>query len=175
MGSRPGQLTRFSVKDAPGAAFLGPMKIEFYSVAHDYGELSNFARYPITVEGKRYPTSEHYFQAMKFAGKGYAEEIRRARTPGRAARLGRTRGKGLRREWESVKVEVMLTALRAKFTQHPELAELLLGTGEATLVEHTTRDAYWGDGGDGSGKNWLGRLLMRVRDELRSGELRGSG
>jgi N-glycosidase YbiA len=43
----------------------------------------------------------------------------------------------------------------------------LLETGDARIVEHTTRDRYWADGGDGSGRNMLGRLLMRVRDELR--------
>lgn len=60
----------------------------------------------------------------------------------------------------------MLDALRAKFGQHPELRALLLATGSAELVEHTAIDTYWADGGDGSGKNMLGVLLMRVRDEL---------
>jgi len=48
------------------------------------------------------------------------------------------------------------------------LREILLGTGDAKLVEHTENDSYWGDGGDGSGKNRLGILLMRLRDELRA-------
>jgi ribA/ribD-fused uncharacterized protein len=61
----------------------------------------------------------------------------------------------------------MLDALRAKFTQHDDLADLLLSTGDRPLVEHTANDAYWGDGGDGKGKNRLGRLLERVRRELR--------
>ena len=60
----------------------------------------------------------------------------------------------------------MLTALRAKFEQHAALRELLLGTGDAQLVEHTTNDHYWADGGDGSGRNMLGELLMRVRSEF---------
>jgi N-glycosidase YbiA len=60
----------------------------------------------------------------------------------------------------------MLEALRAKFTQHAALRDILVGTGDAAIVEHTTRDRYWGDGGDGTGTNMLGRLLMRVRDEL---------
>ncbi|OWK40537.1 GTP cyclohydrolase II [Fimbriiglobus ruber] len=62
----------------------------------------------------------------------------------------------------------MLDALRAKFSQHEEMKAALLGTGDAKLVEHTANDDYWGDGGDGSGKNRLGQLLMRVRDELRA-------
>jgi predicted NAD-dependent protein-ADP-ribosyltransferase YbiA (DUF1768 family) len=43
-----------------------PEIIRFYSVGDEYGEFSNFAPYPITLGGKRWPTSEHYFQAQKF-------------------------------------------------------------------------------------------------------------
>jgi len=58
----------------------------------------------------------------------------------------------------------MMDALRAKFAQHDDLRDILLGTGDAALVEHTANDSYWGDG---SGKNRLGVLLMRLRAELR--------
>ncbi len=68
----------------------------------------------------------------------------------------------------------MRQALRAKFTQHDDLRILLLGTGEAVLVEHTEKDHYWGDGGDGSGKNRLGQLLMEIRSELRAREFNDS-
>ena len=54
----------------------------------------------------------------------------------------------------------------AKFSQHDDLKILLLSTGEAKLIEHTENDAYWGDGGDGKGKNYLGILLMQVREEI---------
>ncbi|MFY0565754.1 NADAR family protein [Archangium lansingense] len=141
--------------------------IHFYSVTDEYGEFSNFAPHPIKLEGKVWPTSEHYFQAQKFVGTPHEEAIRKARTPFIAAELGRDRSKKLRRDWESVKVAVMREALRAKFTQHPELRELLLSTGEAKLVEHTENDDYWGDGGDGRGKNMLGRLLVELREALR--------
>ena len=83
-----------------------------------------------------------------------------------AARMGRDRKKKLRRDWESVKVSVMREALLAKFEQHPQLRELLLSTADAKLVEHTERDDYWGDGGNGSGRNMLGQLLMEVRRRL---------
>lgn len=84
-----------------------------------------------------------------------------------AARMGRDRSKPLRRDWEKVKDEIMRKAVRAKFTQHEELKKILLETADATLVEHTENDSYWGDGGDGSGRNMLGRILMQVRQELR--------
>jgi hypothetical protein len=140
----------------------------FYSVADAYGEFSNFAAYPISLAGKRWPTSEHYFQAQKFKDAASRERIRKAKTPMIAARLGRDRSLALRRDWESVKVGVMTDAVLAKFSQHEDLRELLLGTGDVLLVEHTDNDAYWGDGGDGSGKNMLGQVLMRVRERLRS-------
>jgi ribA/ribD-fused uncharacterized protein len=60
----------------------------------------------------------------------------------------------------------MRTAIRAKFSQHGELRSLLLSTGSATLVEHTSNDSHWGDGGDGSGQNMLGRLLMEERARI---------
>jgi ribA/ribD-fused uncharacterized protein len=141
--------------------------INFYQVTDDYGAFSNFARYRVFVGGKTWPTSEHYFQAQKYAGTPREEEVRRAKTPREAAELGRSRRHPLRKDWESVKDDVMREAVLAKFTQHAELRELLLSTGDATLVEHTEKDSYWGDGGDGSGKNMLGRILMEVREKLR--------
>jgi ribA/ribD-fused uncharacterized protein len=141
--------------------------INFYSTGDDFGCFSNFAAYPIRLAGDTWPTTEHYFQAQKFPDDPeHQAAIRKTASPMIAARMGRDRKKKLRRDWESVKVSVMADALRAKFTQHPELREILLATGDAKLVEHTTNDDYWGDGGDGSGRNMLGTLLMRVREEL---------
>lgn len=146
---------------------MTPAPVNFYSTRGEYGCLSNFYRSPIVLDGKHWPTTEHYFQAQKFAGTSHEEEVRKARTPAEAARLGRSRKLPLRRDWESVKDQVMRRAVLAKFTQHEDLRAVLLGTGEAVLVEHTTNDSYWGDGGDGSGRNRLGEILMSVRDELR--------
>jgi ribA/ribD-fused uncharacterized protein len=107
-------------------------------------------------------------QAQKFAGTEHEEEVRMATKPMLAAGMGRDRKRPLRRDWEGVKDAVMLDAVRAKFTQHDDLKAILLGTGDAKLVEHTANDSYWGDGGDGGGKNRLGQILMQVRDELRA-------
>ncbi len=141
--------------------------LNFYRVSDPFGEFSNFAPFPIKLDGKIWPTTEHYFQAQKFGSESYREKIRKTASPMIAARLGRSRKEKLRHDWEHVKVDVMRTAVRAKFTQHRELHDLLVSTGEQTLVEHTTNDSYWGDGGDGSGKNMLGRILMEIRAELR--------
>ena len=68
---------------------------------------------------------------------------------------------------------VMKDALKYKFIQNSNLRQMLLQTGDSTIVEHTSHDSYWGDGGDGSGKNVLGLLLMELRNELRQSEQYG--
>lgn len=141
--------------------------INFYGTSDEYGCLSNFSRHSIRLQAKTWPTSEHYFQAQKFAGTPHEEEVRKAKSPTIAARLGRSRELPLRPDWEAAKDAVMRAAVLAKFTQHEDIRAILIGTGDALLVEHTENDSYWGDGGDGSGKNMLGQILMSVRDELR--------
>lgn len=139
----------------------------FYSTTGEYGCFSNFYKSPIKLDGKTWPTVEHYFQAQKFKDVEHQKEIRKANTPMIAARMGRDRKKKLRQDWESAKVNVMTDGVRAKFTQHEELKKILLETGERKIVEHTENDSYWADGGDGSGKNMLGIILMCMREELR--------
>jgi ribA/ribD-fused uncharacterized protein len=145
-------------------------RIFFYRVGDAHGGFSNFAPAPIEIDGVVWPTSEHFFQAQKFLSPHDREAIRREPSPMRAARMGRDRKRPLRPDWETVKDSVMLIALRAKFQQHPALREKLLATGDAELIEHTSKDSYWADGGDGSGRNRLGVLLMGVRAELRQRE-----
>jgi ribA/ribD-fused uncharacterized protein len=143
---------------------LVPGVIHFYHKGEPYFEFTNFARYPIEVDGTVWPTSEHYFQAQKHAGSALEEEIWQAPGPRQAFTLGRSRPP--RTDWPMVRDAVMYRAVKAKFVQHPELRALLLSTAGAQLVEHTANDDYWGDGGDGSGRNMLGCILMRLREEL---------
>jgi N-glycosidase YbiA len=144
--------------------------IQFYGTGDDYGCFSNFAHYPIKLKGRTWPTTEHYFQAQKFPGTDHEEEIRKASNPAKAKKMGRSRKYRLRKDWEQVKDGIMREAVLAKFTQHEDIRAVLLSTGEAVLVEHTRNDDYWGDGGDGHGKNKLGKILMSVREELRQRE-----
>ncbi len=149
-------------------------RVEFHSVSGAYGEFSNFAAFPIRLDGKCWPTSEHRFQAMKFEDGERRERVRRAKTAWIAAQRGRDRKQRIRRDWGSVKLDVMREAVWAKFTQHRVLRELLLSTGEAHLVERSPHDRFWGDGGDGRGKNWLGRILMETRARLQAGPASGA-
>ncbi len=138
----------------------------FYSTKDAYGEFSNFAAFPIEIDGRTWPTSEHYFQAQKFAGTEHEELIRTTPSPMTVAKIGRDRKRPLRTDWEEVKDCIMWKAVWAKFQQHPRLAAMLIETGDAEIVEHTENDAYWGDGGDGKGLNRLGQILMQVRSEM---------
>ncbi len=140
--------------------------IRFYRVEDHYGCFSNFSAHPIALDGHTWPTSEHYFQAQKFREPELQARVRAAATPGTAARIGRSRQLPLRKDWESIKDDVMRRAVRAKLQQHADVRATLLETGDATLIEHTRNDSYWGDGGDGSGKNMLGKILMELRAEL---------
>jgi len=144
--------------------------IKFYHIHEPYFEFTNFAQFPIKLDGKQWPTTEHYFQAQKFIGTPYVEAIRKQTSARGALDMSRNPAiyRWLRGDWEIVKNDIMLKCLRAKFTQHKTLTRKLLATGDKKLIEHTNNDSYWGDGGDGSGLNMLGKLLMQVRKELSS-------
>lgn len=144
-------------------------RINFYGSTLLYQEFSNFARFPIVIDGKVWPTSEHYYQAMKFnTDAEYMEKIRAEKSPAQAKFLASKKGcypRKIRDDWELIKEDVMIKALCAKFSQHESLKKLLVETGDAILAEHTENDLYWGDGGaKGNGKNRLGILLMEVRN-----------
>jgi ribA/ribD-fused uncharacterized protein len=145
--------------------------IYFYRITEPYGEFSNFAEYPFEIGGKYWATSEHYFQAQKFAGTVYEEQVRLALTARYAARIGRDPRLPLRADWEDVKVSAMRVALYHKFANNPALIRLLLSTRDEEIIERTTDDYYWGCGSGGTGINMLGKLLMELRTELRSGRV----
>ena len=147
------------------------MAILFYSKSADYFWLSNFSPHGFQLDGKRWPTVEHYFQAAKFFGTddAWAEQIREAATPAKAKSMGRSREHPLRRDWDRVKDDVMRVAVRAKFEAHADLREQLLATGDEELVKDARNDYFRGRGRDATGKNMEGRILMEVREELRSG------
>lgn len=143
------------------------MPIYFYRVNEPYGEFSNFSKHPFDADGKKWPTSEHYFQAQKFAGTIHEETVRLAASAKEAANVGRDRSLPMRPDWEDVKLNVMRSALRHKFDAHPKLVQLLLSTGQQEIIEQTTDDMYWGCGRNRKGLNMLGQLLMELRAAYR--------
>ncbi len=140
--------------------------IKFYKVNDNYGYFSNFAPYPIFIEGELWQTSEHYFQCSKFEDETVRSKIKKLTSPMEVAIEGRNKKNLIRSDWDFIKESIMYKALKAKFLQHPELKSKLLETGKSKLIEHTSNDSYWGDSGNGQGKNRLGELLMSLRDEI---------
>jgi ribA/ribD-fused uncharacterized protein len=144
--------------------------------------LSHFWPAPIELDGLLWPTVEHYYQAQKSHDPVYREAVRMAPAPGVAKRLAaqpsaprkissdswfKRHGVEPRPDWHEVKLDLMRRADMAKFTQHPKLAQLLLDTLDAELVEDSPTEPFWGIGPDGNGANWAGKVLMEIRDKLR--------
>ena len=149
--------------------------IFFYHSDQPWGEFSNFSRHSVFIDEVIWPTTEHYYQAQKFHCVQHQEKIRCALTPTLAKSIAyELQDQFGKTDWGNIRNAVMLKALRAKFGQHPNLASKLLSSNDRLLVEHTTTDEYWGDPGDGSGKNKLGQLLMQLRSELSTTELKAT-
>jgi ribA/ribD-fused uncharacterized protein len=111
----------------------------------------------VNIEGKRYPTVEHFFQASRFPSDvALQEAIRVSPTPAKAKEIGTANKANERPDWDSQKERVMLSGLRAKFQQNTGLLEQLKSTGARPIVEAST-DAFWGEGRTGKGKNRMGK------------------
>ncbi|KAH3757546.1 Swarming motility protein ybiA [Pelomyxa schiedti] len=140
--------------------------IYFSEPEGQYACFSNFYEVDFVLDGKSWTSTEAYFQAHKFTTPEYQEQIRRS-DPGTAKTLGSQRRPDYRKDWDDVRNEYMKGGIRAKFQQHPDLAAILLSTGDSPIAERAPYDAYWGDGPDGKGKNMLGKILQELRTELR--------
>lgn len=147
-------------------------EINFYTKSGEYGWLSNFHPQVQTIEGGLlYLTNEHYYQSQKAKDASVMFWIACAPSPFLAMKAGRSlrAKKEFRDDWTSdVRIKTMLIGLRAKFgPRNEKIRKLLLATGDAVIHEASPYDKFWGK----KGQDWLGILLMRVRDEIRSGEL----
>lgn len=138
-----------------------------------YAFLSNFYQRDFWYEGKQYPTAEHAFQAAKDPARSHEFAYRQREdgsreypvhhTPWIAKREGRHLT--LRPDWEKVKVGIMESIVREKFTQNPDLADALIAVTEPITEENTWGDYFWGMV-NGKGKNHLGKILTRVREQF---------
>lgn len=136
------------------------------SFSGNYRFLSNF--WPCTLRASNgivYPSSEHAYQAAKFLSLERRLAIASLATPAEAKKVGQSGY--LRPNWDLIKDKVMYKIVHAKFRQNPDLAKLLLATGDALLIEgNTWGDTYWGVC-NGVGRNKLGKLLMKIREEIK--------
>ncbi|MER7509276.1 NADAR family protein [Streptomyces lavendulae] len=129
--------------------------------------LRNDHEAPFVHAGVSYPSVTHAYWALSAADPADHDRIRAAATAREAHEAG---GPAARRaDWPAVRLAVMAALLRAKFGQHPRLAEVLLATGDAGILYTGLSDApFWRDEGHRGGRNWMGRLLELVRSELRA-------
>lgn len=146
------------------AFFDDAPKIDSFKGQYDF--LSNFHESPVHYDNVCYPTVEHAFVAAKSTDKDFRKQVLDCRTPGEAKKIGRK--VKLRSDWELIKVKVMNTLLIEKF-QDPDLREKLLATDGFELIEgNWWGDVFWGVC-NGDGKNVLGKLLMKIRQEIIDG------
>ena len=142
-------------------------EIKFYSSSGEHGFLSNLFRAPVEFEGRKFRSSEEAYQFGKPKDPAVAEWLVSAPKQHLCAIAAHSLlAFDMREDWNSIKVDRMRRVIEAKFTQNPELKELLLKTGNAVLVEESKTDAFWGIGKKGNGKNMLGTLLMELRAKL---------
>jgi hypothetical protein len=134
------------------------------SFTGDHRFLSNFHPAPLVMDGMRFATVEHAYQAAKTLSRKERRMLQLLPTPGRAKRKGY--GVTLREGWEVIKVPIMADLVFQKFAAHQDLGEALLATGQQCLIEgNTWGDQYWGVC-RGRGENMLGQILMHVRGLL---------
>lgn len=127
------------------------------------GPLSSFWHWGFRAHGSWWPTREHYFQAQKCIDPKEEQAIHQAPSPQRAKTLGRQCQ--CRDNWEQIKYDVMVAAIKAQVASHKTLRELLLKTGDRVLAEDSPYDVVWGF--RHGGQSLLGKALMQVRGELR--------
>jgi ribA/ribD-fused uncharacterized protein len=126
---------------------------------------SNFSYHKVKTELGEFNTSEAAFQCYKDPdNKQYIEKQKNTQTPINSRKLGRQCN--LRNDWETVKLEYMVHVLRLKVNQHDIIKQNLINTGLRPIIEHNKLDNFWGSGHDGNGKNYLGKILCKIRLEL---------
>lgn len=129
-----------------------------------YYFLSNFFDAPVMYEGLMYKNNESAFQSAKVLDLEQRKQFCNI-DPSTAKRKGRS--VRLRHDWEKIKDEVMYQVVKDKFTRNYDLKQKLIDTSDAELIEgNTWNDTYWGVC-RGKGRNMLGKILMRVRSELK--------
>lgn len=133
---------------------------------NEFHFLSNFSSHEVEYKGIKWRTAEHAYQAMKTLNHNDRLNIAEIDLPGDAKRYGRS--VRMRVDWDDIKLEVMEDIVRAKFRQNEYLQEMLLATVGVDIEEgNTWGDTFWGTC-KGVGENHLGKILMKIRDDLQN-------
>ena len=133
-----------------------------------YYLFSNWSAHAVTYQEIVYPTAEHAYHTQKFADSKIREVIRAAKSPLEAKTLANEQYKTQQKQnWDEVKMSVMYEIVRDKLAQHKEVQDILLSTGDNEIIENSPVDYFWGCGKDGRGRNELGKIWMKLRQEMR--------
>ncbi|PVF95498.1 DUF1768-domain-containing protein [Serendipita vermifera] len=144
-----------------------PREIRFYRRDQPFYEFTNFSSHMVRYRNKKYLTSEHLFQSLKFEDEVDQERIRQQNTPRDALEEAQRMRDRVREGWIENNISTQAVTLLHKFTQHDSLRQKLLSTEDAILIEDSPTDPFWGIGADGKGANNLGRALMDIRKAMR--------
>lgn len=128
--------------------------------------LSPFSAHEVAIDGIVYKTAEHAYQALRMIPE-VREQITQATSPLAAWRVAQTLKEEGKLAPDHDKDTLMEQVFRAKLAQHPDIREILLESGDRELLKVYPTDNYWGTGADGTGENRMGKLWMKLRDELR--------
>ncbi len=142
------------------------IKIPYFETS--YFCFSNFSAYKLTFKGVTYPTSEHAYHAQKFEDESIIDEIKNANSPLDAIDVALKYKDKVKLNWNELKIDTMCEILREKVKQNHYVKDILLGTGNEEIIEDSPDNYFWGSGKDGSGQNNFGKVLMKIREELKS-------
>lgn len=140
--------------------------VAFYD--REFSPLSNFSSFAVEWRGVKWPTSEHAFQASLFMDKfpDIVWEIYSANSAHDAKKIAERNLYLLAPDWEEQSIPVMEEIVRAKLEQNPYVMKKLLQTKDLPIVEDSPKDAFWGWGPNRYGRNELGKIWMKLRDEV---------
>lgn len=136
----------------------------FYETEHYM--FSNFSSFSVEYKGVLWVTSEYAYQAAKFTDDVIREKIKNSRSSYDAFTIARLHKDSYRPDWQDVKLEVMEEVVRKKHEQHPCIQKKLKETGSKLIVEDSPVDDFWGWGPNKDGENNLGKIWMKIRNEL---------
>ena len=130
--------------------------------------LDNFSSFKVEWDGYLYASLEEAYQTAKFlkSAPEIAEEIKKSHSAHEAQKISFANKDKVRSDWQEVKLTIMEELLRKKLQQNPYVKQKLLQTKDYIIVEDSPKDNFWGWGKDRTGENHLGKLWMKLRDEL---------
>ncbi len=129
----------------------------------------NFSSFGIIMDGDLYPTVEHAYQSGKFieTAPEIAEKIKKCLSAHEAQKIAFANKDKQAKNWDEIKVEYMEKLLRLKIEQNPYVKQKLLQTKGYLICEDSPKDNFWGIGPNRDGQNELGKLWMKLRDEIK--------